>query len=117
MVRSALHGVYWLIAGLLYGSGLRLAEALSLRVKNLDFHRRAVIVRHGKGGKDRVVTLSDVLHEPLQRHLRTRRVIYEMDLEAGFAAVSMPWALACKYPNAALSWGWQFVFAASRADL
>jgi len=111
---AELDGVAWLVGCLLYGSGLRLAEALDLRVKDLDFAYRAITVRQGKGDKDRVVTLPEALVEPLGRHLERRRLQYREDLARGVARVSLPAALARKYPNAALSWGWQFVFAASR---
>jgi len=109
-----MRGVTWLVACVMYGSGLRLAEALSIRVKDLDFARRAVVVRQGKGGKDRVVTLATGLVAPLRRHLAVRRAEYERDLEDGVAEVALPAALARKYPSAPREWGWQFVFAASR---
>jgi len=109
---SGLKGWYWLLGCLLYGSGLRLMEALRLRVMDLDFEHRAVFVRGGKGGKDRVVTLADELIVPLQRHLETVRTVHERDLAAGFGEVYLPHALARKYPNAAREWKWQYVFPA-----
>ena len=112
-----MQGMYWLIGGLLYGSGLRLFEALSLRVKDIEFEHRALFIRDGKGAKDRVVTLADTLVVPLHRHLEDRRTIYERDLAAGLAGVWLPYALARKYPNAPRSWGWQFVFPASRPGM
>jgi len=109
-----LRGVQWLVACLLYGSGLRLLEGMRLRVTDLDFDHRAVIVRNGKGNKDRVVTLADELIEPLQRHLGTRRTLFEQDQAAGHGTVYLPHALARKYPNAATDWGWQYVFVAGK---
>ncbi|QOC22586.1 integron integrase [Wenzhouxiangella sp. AB-CW3] len=105
-----LRGEKWLVACLQYGSGLRLLESLRIRVKDLDFDRRAIFVRDGKGGKDRVVTLADELIEPLKSHLGPRKSLFERDLSAGHGSVFLPNALARKYPNAAQSWGWQYVF-------
>ncbi len=113
-VLQNLTGVYWLIACLQYGSGLRLLESVRLRVKDLDFDRRAVYVRDGKGGKDRVVTLPDELIEPLRRHLANRRTLFEQDRRAGRGTVYLPHALDRKYPNAAREWGWQYVFPSAR---
>ena len=113
-VLRELEGVHWLVACLMYGSGLRLMEALRLRVKDLEFRRRAVVVRHGKGGKDRVVTLADGLIPPLQGHLEHVRLIHAKDLADGYGQVHLPHALARKYPDAATAWGWQYVFPASR---
>ena len=97
-----------------YGSGLRLMESVRLRVKDLDFDHLAVLVRDGKGGKDRVVTLPDELVKPLARHLENRKTMFERDLEQGVAAVHLPYALERKYPNANQEWGWQYVFPARR---
>ncbi|WP_435102392.1 integron integrase [Arhodomonas sp. AD133] len=83
-------------------------------MKDLDFAHRAIFVRDGKGGKDRVVTLPDELIQPLQRHLQWRRNLFEQDVRAGFASVHLPHALARKYPNAPWEWGWQYVFPAER---
>ncbi|MGR8920834.1 MAG: integron integrase [Gammaproteobacteria bacterium] len=105
-----MEGRFWLVACLLYGSGLRLLEALRLRVKDLDFAHRCLVVRHGKGGKDRVVTLADELVAPLERHLGERRTVYERDLERGAAEVFLPYAFARKDPGAATAWAWQYVF-------
>jgi integron integrase len=115
-VLAALSGQYWLIACLQYGSGLRLMESVHLRVKDRDFGHRAVIVRHGKGGKDRVFTLPDALLEPLRRQLAHRRNLFEQDLAAGVGSVHLPNALARKYPGAAREWGWQYVFPADRTS-
>lgn len=105
-----LNGVPWLVACLLYGSGLRIMEAVRLRVKDIEFARCAIIVRDGKGAKDRVVTLPDEVVEPLQSHLAWARTVHEKDLSAGLGEVYLPHALARKYPKAAGEWGWQYVF-------
>lgn len=112
-VLAGLSGTHWLVACLQYGSGLRLMESVRLRVKDLDFGHRAVFVRDGKGGKDRVVTLPDELIVPLRRQLDHRRNLFEQDQRAGMASVYLPHALARKYPNAAREWGWQYVFPAN----
>ncbi|MEM7404266.1 MAG: integron integrase [Pseudomonadota bacterium] len=111
-VLSRLKDVYWLLGSLMYGSGLRLMEAVRLRVKDIDFHHRAVVVRDGKGGRDRVVTLPDELVIPLKRHLGVRRTGYEQDVANDCANVHLPYALARKYQNAATEWVWQYVFGA-----
>jgi len=116
-ILSQLQGTQWLVACLLYGSGLRLIEAVRLRVMDLDFDRRAILVRNGKGAKDRVVTLADELIRPLQRHLQNVKTTHERDLEAGFGCVHLPHALNRKYPNACREWGWQYVFPASRRGI
>ena len=111
-----LDGVFWLAACLMYGSGLRVMETVRLRVQDVDFPHKAIIVRDGKGAKDRVVTLADELVVPLQRHLLAVRNTHEKDLADGFGAVWLPHALARKYPDAPKAWGWQYVFpAASRS--
>jgi len=107
-------GPFWLPTCLLYGSGLRLMECLRLRVKDLDFDHRAIMVRSGKGGKDRVVTLPDPCLATLKRQLELVRNLHEKDLSDGFGAVWLPYALERKYPQAAKAWGWQYVFPASR---
>ena len=112
-----LEGTRWLMASLLYGSGLRLMECLRLRVKDLDFSRRELIVRDGKGAKDRVTMLSEKLVEPLQLHLEQIKILYEADLKAGFGAVYLPYALERKYPNANREWAWQYVFPASKRSI
>jgi integron integrase len=112
-----LKGVYWLIACLQYGSGLRLMESVRLRVKDLDFDHRAILIRDGKGGKDRVVTLPDELVVPLERHLANRRTRFERDCAQGVGTVYLPYALARKYPNAPSEWAWQYVFAADSVSL
>ena len=106
-------GLYALQLRLLYGTGMRLMECMRLRVKDVDFERLEVLVRDGKGAKDRVTMLPQSLREPLQAHLLRRRAVYEADLAAGMAEVYLPDALGRKYPNAAKEWGWQYVFATS----
>jgi integron integrase len=99
-----------LMASLLYGSGLRLQECLRLRVQDLDFERNEILVRSGKGDKDRVTLLPLSLKQPLREHLKKVRGIHEKDLAAGWGSVLLPEALARKYPNAAKEWRWQWVF-------
>ncbi len=113
-ILARLKGVHWLIACLQYGSGLRPLESMRLRVKDLDFPHRAILVRNGKGGKDRVVTLSDDLIVPLQRHLENRKTLFEQDVQQGFGNVYLPHALVRKYPSAPTEWGWQYVFPATK---
>ncbi|HIG73796.1 MAG TPA: integron integrase [Bacteroidetes bacterium] len=116
-VLAALPGLprpYRLLGSVLYGSGLRLREGLRLRVHDLDTERGQLTVREGKGGKDRVTVLPSVLEEPLRLHLAAERARYEMEREAGDAAVSLPGALATKYPGAAVEWGWRYVFPSPR---
>ena len=105
-----LQGTARLLVGLLYGAGLRQIECLSLRVKDLDFAYRQVVVRDGKGAKDRVTMLPENLVQPLQAHLGRVRVLHRRDLAEGCGEVWLPHALARKYPRAAFEWGWQFVF-------
>jgi len=107
---NALQGMPQLIARLMYGTGMRLLEALRLRVKDVDFARRQVIVRAGKGDKDRYTVLPEALIEPLQTHLQKVQALHTSDLANGFGSVQLPFALARKYPNADREWGWQYVF-------
>jgi integron integrase len=107
---AELSGVHWLVAGLLYGAGLRVLEALRLRVKDVDFDYRQVLVRDGKGAKDRVTMLPDGLVEPLRNYLPRVKRLQERDLAEGFGEVALPYALARKYPNAGREWAWQYVF-------
>ncbi|MBW8372299.1 MAG: integron integrase [Thiobacillus sp.] len=109
-VLSRLKGTHWLVAGLLYGSGLRIMEALRLRVKDLEFTRGEILVREGKGFKDRVTMLPAMLVEPLKAHLKQVKVLHDQDVAEGFGEVYLPYALDRKYPNAAREWGWQYVF-------
>lgn len=110
---SELQGPYWLIGSLLYGSGLRLMECLRLRVKDIDFEQRRIVVRSGKGGKDRVTVLPNAAVAPLELHLQRRREQHAQRLARGGGEVHLPHALHRKYPGAARSWAWQFVFAAN----
>ena len=107
---AQLEGDSWIVANLLYGAGLRLLEALRLRVKDVDFTRREIIVRDGKGQKDRVTMLPMRVVEPLRQHLNKVQHVHQGDLAEGFGEANLPFALARKYPNAAKEWGWQFVF-------
>lgn len=111
---SHLSGQHWLIASVLYGSGLRLAEALSLRVKDIDFDRRTITVRHGKGGKDRTTPLPAVLVDRLRHHIEDVERIHHRDLAGGLGEVYLPYALERKYPNAAKQFAWQYIFPASK---
>jgi integron integrase len=105
-----LDGRPWVLASLLYGTGMRLMEVLRLRVKDVDFARNEITVRDGKGGKDRRTVLPKSLVEPLQRELERARSLHVEDLLAGFGAVWLPHALARKYPNAPREVGWQYMF-------
>jgi integron integrase len=109
-VLGHLIGDKWLMAGLMYGAGLRLMECLQLRVQEVDFQQGEVIVRDGKGGKDRRTMLPQSLAAPLQEHLRKVKSIHARDLAAGWGRVQMPDALDRKYPNAPAEWRWQWVF-------
>jgi integron integrase len=103
-------GTHWLIASLLYGSGLRVMECLRLRVKDVDFNYRQILVRDSKGEKDRVTMLPEKLLEPLRRHLDRVRILHARDLRAGYGEVHLPYALARKYLRAGKEWCWQYVF-------
>lgn len=99
---------------LLYGSGLRVMECLRLRVKDIDFHENHIIIRDGKGFKDRVSVLPNSLHRPLSEHLQKVQLQHEHDLAEGFGSVYLPYALSRKYPNAEREWIWQWVFPSNR---
>ena len=114
---SHLHGTPRLMAGLLYGSGLRLMECVRLRIKDVDFGYARITVRDGKGAKDRVTMLPVNLAAPLQRHLAIVRARHEQDLAEGVGEVFLPDALERKYPRAAREWAWQYVFPSSRLSL
>ncbi|MBS0337829.1 MAG: integron integrase [Proteobacteria bacterium] len=103
-------GTKWLMASILYGAGLRLTECLTLRVKDVDFDYRQIVVRQGKGSKDRRTLLPEAVVEPLKAHLARVKKLHERDLEQGFGEVGLPDALELKYPNAGRQWGWQYVF-------
>ncbi|MGN2254739.1 integron integrase [Frateuria sp. GZRe12] len=108
-----LTGTPWLMASLLYGAGLRLMECVRLRVKDVDFGKAELVVRQGKGGKDRRTMLPSTLIAPLQAQMDEARRIHQRDLDAGFGRVWLPDALARKYPQANAEWGWQYIFPAS----
>jgi integron integrase len=110
IVFAQLVGEHALLARLLYGTGLRITEALQLRVKDLDFANRALVVRSGKGGKDRIVMLPQSLHVELRAQLAHAHGVWSSDVAAGQAGVEMPHALERKYPRAGLSWAWFWVF-------
>jgi integron integrase len=107
---AELEGTMGLIGSLLYGTGLRLIEALRLRVKDLEFHRRELVVRDGKGAKDRVTVLPENLILPLQTHLSHVQSLHQRDLASGLGDVWLPDALSVKYPTSPRAWGWQWVF-------
>ena len=113
-VLANLQGPYWLIGALFYGSGLRLTEALRLRVKDLELSNCRVIVRDGKGNKDRVTIVPASLIPHLRAHLEKVRELHDQAIRQGFGGVNLPFALERKYPHAHLQWGWQYVFPAAR---
>lgn len=107
-----LDGMYWLMAGLLYGAGLRLMECVRLRVKDIDFEKRQIMVRDGKGEKDRVTILPDKYTKPLEEHVLKVRALFDTDRKAGLEDVYIWPSLMRKYPNLGKEWGWQYVFPA-----
>jgi integron integrase len=109
---TLMSGVHQLVVKLMYGSGLRVIECLRLRVHDLDLDMKSIIVRSGKGAKDRVTTLSAGLVPALHEHLQRVRIIHQQDLKEGFGKVYLPYALERKYPGAAAEWQWQYVFPA-----
>ncbi len=113
-VLDGMNGTPRLMAGAMYGSGMRLLECCRLRVKDVDFERRHIVVRDGKGGKDRVTMLPDSLREPLSGMLDSDRAMHQSDLDRGAGWVELPHALDRKYPNAGREWIWQWVFPATR---
>lgn len=113
-VLDRLQGREWLMASLMYGAGLRLTECVNLRVKDIDFGFHQIVVRSGKGGKDRVTRLPDTLFDSLKRQLEDARRVWTSDRADGFGSCSMPPALARKFISAASEWAWQYVFPASR---
>jgi integron integrase len=114
LVIQNIGGVQQLVVKLLYGGGLRLCEGLRLRIKDVDFAQRQILVRDGKGSKSRVTMLPSSVTDELHDHLMSVRRQYQQDLERGFGAVLLPYALARKYPNANRDWVWQFVFPSSQ---
>ncbi|RLJ17858.1 integron integrase [bacterium endosymbiont of Escarpia laminata] len=110
-----LEGTHLLMASLMYGSGLRLMECVRLRIMDVELSGRQLVVRNGKGGKDRVTLLPDSLQNPLKAQIGRVRALYRQDIVSGFGAVYLPFALERKYPNAPKEWAWQYIFPA--ADL
>lgn len=113
-VLAQMNGVTWLMASLLYGSGLRVMECVRLRIQDIDLVRREIMVRHGKGGKDRRTVLPAASVDALQGQLAFARQVHERDLAAGFGMTWLPAALERKYVNAAKEWSWQYAFPASQ---
>lgn len=113
-VLAELTGQYWLMASIMYGCGLRLSECLRLRVQDIDFGANEILVRDGKGGKDRVTMLPQSLKGPLRMQLKGAKSVHERDLAAGWGRVALPGALDRKYPNASADWKWQWVFPQER---
>jgi integron integrase len=111
-----LRGTRRIMASLLYGTGMRLMEVVRLRVKDVDFGYRQIVVRNAKGAKDRVVPLPEAAIDPLRAHLLKVRDLFEEDRKRGIGPVYVPDALACKYPNAPREWGWQYVFPSARVS-
>ncbi|MDI1362274.1 integron integrase [Methylotenera sp.] len=109
-VLGRLSGTHWLVASLLYGTGMRILEVLRLRVKDIDFERKEILIRDAKGFKDRVTMLPLTLVTPLKTHLERVKQLHQNDLNDGLGAVYMPQALGLKYPYAARDWIWQYVF-------
>jgi len=109
-VLAHLSGTHLLLASLLYGAGLRLMEAIRLRVKDIDFNLNQIVVRDGKGGVDRITMLPSTIKAALVDHLRRVKLLHQKDLEEGFGRVYLPFALERKYVNCNAEWGWQYVF-------
>lgn len=109
-----LDGIPWLLASLMYGAGLRVSESVRLRVKDIDFLKNEILVRNGKGAKDRLTMLPRKIREPLIRQLERVRSQYDQDLARGRGGVTLPQAIARKYPNAHRDWTWQWVFPGTR---
>jgi len=116
-ILNQLLGKYRIMAGLLYGSGLRLLECIRLRIKDIDFDYKNITVRNGKGAKDRVTILPESQIESLYLHLALVKQIHKQDLKDGYGTVFLPYALAEKYKNANKSWGWQYVFPAAKLSI
>lgn len=109
-ILSQYDGTRWILLSLMYGTGMRLMETVRLRVKDVDFAYKHILVRDGKGNKDRVTVLPNSLIEPLKTHLTKVHDMHERDLKDGYGEVYMPYALNRKYQNAPRSWAWQYVF-------
>jgi integron integrase len=113
-VLSRLQGDKLIAASLMYGTGIRLSECLALRVQDIDFSRNEILVRNGKGGKDRVTMIPGALKDSLQKHLSMIKEIHSKDLADGWGLAPMPDALDRKYPNGSSEWSWQWVFPQER---
>jgi integron integrase len=111
-VLALMTGTPWLFASLLYGTGTRVQECAQLRIKDLDLGKCEIVVRDGKGAKDRMTVLPQALVPALQQHIERVKALFDADREAGRPGVSVPHALAKKYPRAAVTWGWQYLFPA-----
>ena len=109
-----LTGEQWLMAALMYGTGLRVSECLSLRVQDVDFERNEIMIRNGKGAKDRVTMLPDTVKPQLRRQLERAKAVHEADLADGWGRVVLPDALHRKYPSAPAEWRWQWIFPQER---
>lgn len=116
-ILSRIEGTHLLIASLLYGAGLRLMEAVRLRVKEVDFPRNQITVREGKGAKDRITMLPQSVTNALREHLERVRSLHRSDIKAGYGRVALPFALERKYPQADREWGWQYVFPANKRSI
>lgn len=116
-ILDSMSGIHRLMASLLYGTGMRLMDCVRLRVQDIDFEYRQIVVRNSKGKKDRVVPLPESLFEALKEHLQQVKILHENDVEKGFGEVFIPDALARKYPQAAKEWHWQYVFPSSRLSV
>jgi len=116
-VLNQLSGTNWIMAMLLYGSGLRLMECLRLRVKDIDFNYNQIMVRDAKGERDRGTMLPQNVKRPLKEHLKKVKEVHEADLKKGYGTVYLPYALERKYPNVNHEWGWQYVFPASQLSI
>ena len=117
LLLSELDGTFHLMASLLYGTGMRLMECVRLRVQDVDFQYKQIVVRNAKGAKDRVVPLPDMLADPMQKHFTNTKLQHQADLNSGFGEAYLPDALARKYPAADKEWRWQYVFASSRLSI
>ena len=116
-VLGQLTGTHNLIGRMLYGTGMRIMEAMRLRVKDIELSRHEIVVRDGKGAKDRIAMLPLGIEDALRRQIELARVLHQRDLHEGFGAVHLPTALARKYPNAAREWGWQYAFPGQHRSL
>jgi len=117
LIIQQLEGTSWLMASLLYGTGMRLMECIRLRVKDIDFHYDQITIRDGKGAKDRITMLPKKLKAPLMEQLKRTQHLHQLDCVNGYGEVYLPNALAVKYPSAAKSWAWQYVFPAQRISV